>query len=235
MMHHRTRIIVVEDDDSVRDAIVVYLQQNQFEVRGVHNGHLLEQEIARDPADLIILDVMIPGEDGLSVCRRLHPQLPPVLMLSALGETMDRIVGLEVGARDYLAKPFDPRELLARVRAILRQDIPAITPDSPSYRFDGWLFQPEILSLMSPYGSQVSLTTGELRLLQAFVEHPGRVLNRDRLLELTHDDHAASFDRAIDLSVSRLRRKFSLTGYKATLIETVRGLGYRFVGTISRS
>jgi len=227
------RIIVVEDDDSVRDAIVGYLARHAFDVTGVCDVPGFDASADSIRADLIILDVMLPGEDGLSLCRRLRDTGPPVLMLSALGDTTDRIVGLEIGAADYLAKPFDPRELLARVRAILRRDTPPVTQSGTVYRFDRWVFEPDTASVIAPDGAPVAMTAGELRMLLAFVRHPAQVLGRDRLLDMTHGTDDGPFDRAVDLAVSRLRRRLAEAGGES-LIETVRGLGYRFQATVTR-
>jgi len=233
MGNKAARIIVVEDDDSVRDAIVAYLGRHDFDVLGASDGADFDALMTNRQADLVVLDVMLPGEDGLSICRRLRDDGPPVLILSALGDTTDRIVGLEIGAVDYLGKPFDPRELLARVRAILRREAPRTASAATSYHFDGWRFEPEATRLTAPSGDLVSLTAGELRMLLAFVRHPTQILSRDRLLDLTHDALDGPFDRAVDLAVSRLRRRLAGAGGSA-LIETVRSLGYRFCVPVTR-
>ena len=226
------RIVVVDDDESVRDAVVDYLGRHGFEACGVEDGAGLDLRLGRGPADLVVLDLMLPGEDGLAICRRLNGS-PPVLMLSALGETGDRIVGLELGAADYLAKPFDPRELVARVRAVLRRR-PEVRADRAVYRFAGWTFDAAGLTLHAPDGHMVPMTGGELRLFRAFVANPNRLLARDHLLDLTHGEEAGPFDRAIDLAVSRLRRRLGGHG-GGELIETVRGLGYRFRARVERA
>ncbi|WP_424682715.1 response regulator [Frateuria sp. YIM B11624] len=227
------RILVVEDDESVRDAIVGYLDRHGFSVRGADGGVAMDRLLAAQPADLVVLDLMMPGEDGLSICRRLHERSVPVLVLSALGETSDRIVGLELGASDYLAKPFDPRELVARIRAVLRRQQTADVATTTAYHFDGFRYDPSAAVLLDPRGQTVPLTAGELRLLAAFVKRPAQLLSRDQLLDLTQHDPAEHFDRAIDLSVSRLRRKLGAAGAGES-IETVRGLGYRFRATVTR-
>ena len=225
-------ILIVDDDDSIRDALADYLARQGFRVRLAQDAAAMDRALAVAAADLVLLDLMLPGEDGLSVCRRLRAGGPPVLMLSALGETMDRIVGLEVGADDYLAKPFDPRELLARIRALLRRrDVDGGAP--PELRFAGWRFDVEQRRLHAPDGGLVSLSGGEAALLRAFAESPGRLLSRDQLMERARGGAADAFDRAIDLAVSRLRRK--LGRHDATaLIETVRGEGYRFLPRVRR-
>jgi len=227
-------ILIVDDDPGVRRALLDYLTGPEFSVRGVEGGVAMDAALAVRVPDLIILDVMMPGESGLSICRRVSGRAP-VLMLSAAGETTDRIVGLELGAADYLAKPFEPRELLARIRAILRR--PAIaretTPQDSRYGFSGWRLDWAARTLHDPEGQPLSLTSGEFSLLLAFVERPGRILSRDQLLALTHGPLAENFDRAVDLAVSRLRRKLEWEG-RPPLIETVRGLGYRFSSEVGR-
>jgi two-component system, OmpR family, response regulator len=226
-------IIVVDDDPSVRDAAAEYLESHGYRVRTASNAAALDSALAERPAALVILDVMMPGEDGLSICRRLLPKGPPVLIVSALGGTIDRIVGLELGASDYLPKPFDPRELLARVRAVLRRRS-GETDDRLIFAFDGWSFDPEAGRLYDPEEKPVELTAGEMLLLRAFVERPGLLLSRERLLELTKGPDPEPFDRAIDLAVSRLRRKLEAGGGRG-MIETVRGIGYRFQPQVRRS
>lgn len=226
-------ILLVDDDRSIREALTRYLARRGFIVRAAAGATEFDLLLANRTPDLVILDVMLPGEDGLSICRRLAPTGMPILILSALGETMDRVVGLEIGAWDYLAKPFDPRELLARVRTLLRRERLASVPDSaPTFRFAGWMFDPEARRLHDPAGGSVVLTRGEAALLLAFVERPGRLLSRNQLLDLTRGSDAAPYDRAIDLAVSRLRRR--LEPNAALLIETVRGEGYRFAAAVDR-
>lgn len=199
-----------------------------FRVVAAKNGREADRWLSEIAVDLVVLDLMLPGEDGLSICRRLMPAGPPILMVSAVGATMDRIVGLDCGAADYLAKPFEPLELLARVRAVLRRSgRPSACPPR-TLSFGGLIYDPDAISLSLPDGSIVPLTGGDLRLLAAFLERPNRLLSRAVLMDLTHDAGVDSFDRAIDLGVSRLRRKLAVAGC-ADCIETVRGLGYRFV------
>jgi two-component system OmpR family response regulator len=231
-MPSQEEIIVVDDDDSVRDAAAEYLHKHGYCVRTAADGAALDRALEQGPADLVILDLMMPGEDGLSICRRLAAEGPPVLMVSALGETTDRVVGLELGASDYLPKPYDPRELLARVRAVLRRRGPEEAA-RPCFHFDGWSFDAEAGRLHDPERRPVELTAGEMLLLRAFVERPGLLLSRDRLLELTKGSDPEPFDRAIDLAVSRLRRKLEPGGGRA-MIETVRGIGYRFEPQVRR-
>lgn len=222
------KILVVDDDASLRAALDAYLSGAGYTVRTADGGKTMDEAISQSVPDMVILDVMMPGEDGLAICRRLQG-VAPVLMLSAMGETTDRIVGLEVGAADYLPKPFEPRELLARVRAVLRRPAPQMQDCvvNRAYLFEGWALDIEARQLSDPQGRPVELTTGEWSLLTVFVESPGRILSRDQILGSTHGPLADNFDRAVDLAVSRLRRKLERPARPA-LIETVRGLGYRF-------
>lgn len=223
-------VIVVDDDASVRDALTDYLNRHQFEARAADGGVALDRALNERAADLVVLDLMMPGEDGLSICRRMAARGQPVLMLSAMGDTTDRIVGLELGAADYLAKPFEPRELLARVRAVLRRPIAVAEAEGREIIiFEGWLLDIDQRELRDPAGRAVELTAGEFNLLRTFARHPRRLLTRDQLLDLSRGTGAEPFDRAIDLAVSRLRRKL---GAAADLIQTVRGEGYRFVAAV---
>lgn len=227
-------ILVVDDDASIRDAIAEFLGGHGYSVRTANNAVACERELTRAAADLIVLDVMMPGEDGLSLCRRLAPAGAPILMLSALDAVTDRIVGLEVGAWDYLTKPFEPRELLARVRALLRRPRMARTEDgrtNDGMTFAGWWLNVEQRRLRDPAGRPLSLSEGEHALLAAFVRRPGHILTRDALLDLARGLDAASYDRAIDIAISRLRRKLAEAD-PTPLIETVRGVGYRFLPAV---
>lgn len=231
-------ILVVDDDASIRDAIADFLGMHGYAVRAAENAAACERALAAAPADLIVLDVMMPGEDGLSLCRRLGASGTPILMLSALDAVTDRIVGLEVGAWDYMTKPFEPRELLARVRALLRRPtterLGPIGGAGDALTFAGWWFDVEQRRLRDPSGRALVLTEGEHALLAAFVGRPGRILSRDVLLDLARGVDAAPYDRAIDIAVSRLRRKLAEAD-PAPLIETVRGAGYRFLPTVQRA
>lgn len=231
------RLIVVDDDASIRDALADYLRRHGFEVLSADGGPALDALMARAAPDLVVLDWMMPGEDGLSICRRLQQQGVPILMLSAMGQSSDRVIGLEMGADDYLSKPFDPRELLARVRALLRRRARATEVDAEAeWRFDGWRYWPSQRRLQAPGGADVALTHGESLLLQALAERPGRVLSRERLMQLTRGDEGDSFDRAIDLAISRLRRKLAHAHAGGdALVQTLRGEGYRFAPRVERS
>lgn len=231
-----TDIVVVDDDASIRDAIADCLRQHGYQVRVAAGAHALDALLARQPTDLIVLDWMMPGEDGLSVCRRLQGTGTPILMLSAMGSTPDRVIGLEMGADDYLAKPFDPRELLARVRALLRRARTAAAPAvAATLHFAGWQLWPDEHRLLAPDTREVGLTRGEFALLRALAERPGRVLGREALLRLTRGEDSDPFDRAVDLAISRLRRKLGQAGEGGeALIQTLRGEGYRFAATVTR-
>ena len=190
----------------------------------------------RASIDLLVLDLMLPGEDGLSLIRKLRATSAiPVIMLTAMGEDADRIVGLEMGADDYLPKPFNPRELLARIKAVLRR----INPQRPPWaavgdvaRFDGWVLELGPRRLLSPTGDEIELSTGEYELLHAFITHPRRVLSRDQLLDLARGRSAVPFDRSIDIQVMRLRRKIEADPKEPRLIKTVRGGGYIFAAEV---
>lgn len=220
------RVLVVDDDPGIRDVLTDYLIRQGFQVEGAADAREMDRLLARRPADVVVLDLMMPGEDGLSVCRRLAEGGPPVIMLSAMGEDTDRIVGLELGAADYLPKPCNPRELLARIRAVLRRG--GDRPRSGGQAVWVGANQLDLIrrELTDSHGTATALSTGEFRLLQAFIERPGRILTRDQLLDLAHGPSAETFDRAIDVQISRLRKKLD-DGSGRDVIETVRGEGYR--------
>lgn len=221
------KVLVVDDDPGIRDVLIDYLARQGFDARGAADGREMDQALTRDPADVVVLDLMMPGEDGLSICRRLAEAGPPVIMLSAMGEDTDRIVGLEIGAADYLPKPCNPRELLARIRAVLRRSGERRPrPGGQAVRFAGWRLDLVRRELTSVSGSVSPLSSGEFHLLRVFVERPGRVLTRDQLMDLARGPSAETFDRAIDVQISRLRKKLD-DGSGRDLIETVRGEGYR--------
>jgi two-component system OmpR family response regulator len=227
------KILVVDDDARIRDLLRRYLTQEGFEVILAEDGKALNRLMLRETADLIVLDLMMPGEDGLSVCRRLAGSGPPVIMLSAMGEDADRIIGLELGADDYLAKPCNPRELLARVRAVLRRPRGAAAETGPGLSFAGWRLDLVRRELTRPDGRTVGLSAGEFALLRAFAEAPRRILSRDQLLERARSADADVFDRAIDVSISRLRKKLD-DGSGLELIHTLRGEGYMFDARVER-
>jgi two-component system OmpR family response regulator len=231
-MPQTTVIAVVEDDPEIRALIAGLLTREGFETVACAGGDELDRTLSRRRVDLIVLDVMMPGEDGLSICRRLRGGATetPVLMVTAKADDIDRVVGLELGADDYLGKPFNPRELVARVRAILRRTRDAQRPTrmAPAevFHFAGWTLDAGSRRLENAEGEPVDLTGGEYDLLMAFVTHPRRVLNRDQLLDWTRGRSSAPYDRTIDVQLSRLRRK--LGDESAALIRTVRGGGYLF-------
>ena len=237
-MNTAPSILIVDDHREIRDALKRYLDRNGFRARAVENASAMDQALSEGKYDLVVLDVMMPGEDGLSICRRLTAgRKVAVLMLSALGEDTDRIVGLELGADDYLVKPFNPREVLARIKAILRRtDRPAVSGTGASggkvLRFDRWLLDVDRRSLSTDDHETVTLTTADFQLLLSFLERPRLVLSRDRLLDLISGRSAMPFDRSIDNQVSRLRRKIERDPGKPELIKTVRGGGYTFTANV---
>lgn len=231
------KILVVDDDARIRDLLRRYLTQEGFEVILAEDGKALNRLMLRETADLIVLDLMMPGEDGLSILRRLAASGDlPIIMLSAIGGDIDRIVGLEMGAEDYLPKPCNPRELLARVRTVLRrnrrQTSEPQVPAGQRLRFAGWQVDMGVRLLTDPDNVVVTLTDGEFRLLRAFIEHPRRVLSRDQLLDYSAGSDAESYDRAIDVQVSRLRRKLERGEMGDELVRTIRNEGYMFTAEV---
>ena len=228
-----TKILVVDDSAQLRELLHRYLNEQGFHTSTVANGIAMENHLAVHPADLIILDLMLPGDDGLTLARRLRASSDiPIIILSARGEDVDRIVGLEVGADDYLPKPFNPRELLARVRAVLRRKqtggrAESTSPETPIHHFGPFQLNPGNLEL-SRDGEEIPLTGGELALLQILVEHPNRILSRDRLIDLLKGYDRAPFDRSVDVRVTRLRRKIETDPKSPRYIRTVWGKGYLF-------
>jgi two-component system OmpR family response regulator len=227
------RILVVDDDPGIREVLCDYLGQHGYRASGAASAKEMDQALAAAPPDLIVLDLMMPGEDGLSVCRRLAGKGPPIVMLSAMGEDTDRIIGLELGADDYLPKPCNPRELLARVRAVLRRPREDAAAEGPALHFAGWRLDLMRRELARPDGEAVALSSGEFSLLRAFAERPGRILTRDQLLERARGSDTDVFDRAMDVQISRLRKKLD-DGSGLELIATVRGEGYRFDAKVER-
>ena len=230
-------ILVVDDDREIRDLLARFLRGHGYRVETAADGREMFAALGAGRFDLIVLDLMLPGEDGLSLCRRVRtgPNLP-IIMLTAVGEDTDRIVGLEMGADDYLVKPFNPRELLARIRAVLRratETLPRPQCDrSRQFAFQGWVLDATRRCLRGPDGVPIDLTAGEFGLLLALVEHSGRVLSRDQLLDLTRGREAGPFDRSVDVQVSRLRRKIEDDPKRPTMIKTVRSGGYVFAGAV---
>ncbi len=224
-------ILVVDDDRDIRDLLSEYLQKQGYRVSAAADGRAMRAAISVAMPDLIVLDIMLPGEDGLTLCRELRSQSDvPVLMLTARGEEIDRIVGLEMGADDYLAKPFNPRELVARIKSILRRAraLPLnLRPDDARLiHFSGWTLEIATRDLIGPDHARLGLSGTEFRLLRIFLDHPNRILTRDQLIDLTQSRDADPFDRSIDLQVSRVRRRLGDNPKEPTLIKTARGQGY---------
>jgi len=230
-MATQDHILVVDDDAETRSLLQEYLQKQGYRVTPAADGKALRRALEIGRADLVVLDVMLPGEDGLELCRDLRTRSNlPVIMLTARGEETDRIVGLEMGADDYLAKPFNPRELLARIKSVLRRarSLPGnLEPDAArSFRFAGWTLDAASRNLTAPDGVVVPLSGTEFKLLRVFLAHPNRVLSRDQLIELMISRDAGPFDRAIDVQVSRLRQRLRDDARVPRIIKTVRGEGY---------
>jgi two-component system OmpR family response regulator len=225
------RILLVEDDRDIASMIVEMLGDNSFEAEAVGSAAEMDVLMRNQTFDLIVLDAMLPGEDGFSICRRLRAtSVTPIIMLTALKDDIDRIVGIELGADDYITKPFNPRELMARIKGLLRRASYGIEPRSPQgpMEFVGWVIDPVPRQLISPDGVHVSMTTAEFDVLLAFCRNPGRVLTREQLLGLTHAGLAGPVERSIDVHVSRVRQKIEPNVRDPTYIKTVRLGGYLF-------
>jgi two-component system OmpR family response regulator len=239
-MDQSTLIAVVEDDPEIRSLVGKVLTRDGFEVELCVGGEDLDRAVERRRIDLIVLDLMLAGEDGISICRRYRASATaiPILMVTAKGDDIDRIIGLEVGADDYLPKPFNPRELTARVKAILRRTRDVHRPPAGSrpeiFRFAGWKLDAASRVLENPQGKNVDLTGGEFDLLMVLLTHPQRVLNRDQLLDWTRGRSATPFDRTIDVQLGRLRRKLEDFSKPPSVIKTVRGGGYLFAPAVER-
>ncbi|HKM73724.1 MAG TPA: response regulator [Stellaceae bacterium] len=230
-------ILIVDDQREICDLVQEYLSSEGYRVSTAHDGTGMRRVIAQEPVDLVILDLMLPGEDGLTLARSLRDESTVgIIILTGRGETVDRIIGLEMGADDYLPKPFHLRELLARVKSVLRRASTRsaerqVAPRSRA-RFAGWNLDLSSRELLSPSGEEVRLTTGEFDLLAAFVNNANQVLTRDRLLDLARNREAGPFDRTIDVQVGRLRRKLEDDPQRPTMIKTVRGTGYIFTPSV---
>jgi DNA-binding response OmpR family regulator len=241
-MKPASHIAVLDDEVDITLLLANYLQGHGFRVTQVHNGRALMALMDTDPADLVLLDLGLPGEDGFSIARRMRESWRcGLVIVTGRGDAVDKVVGLEVGADDYVTKPFDLRELVARVKAVLRRltpEAPIAPPAAPAavpdrLRFAGWQLDTAARSLTNPQGEDVVLTGGEFDLLCAFARHPGRVLSRDFLLEQTRGREAAPFDRTIDVQVGRLRKKIEADADDPQLIKSVRGAGYILVPPVS--
>lgn len=224
-------LLVVDDDPDIRQLLGEFLTRHGYDVYMAKDGKVMADQLAKHSIDMVILDIMMPGEDGISLCRRLRAESSmPILMLTAITEDVERILALEIGADDYLSKPFNPRELLARIKAILRRtESSSSSNDRPKrnvHHFDGWQLDESKRQLLSPDQVEITISTGEYSLLQVFLQHPQEVLSRDRLLTLTKNRTAEPYDRSIDIQVSRLRQKLEVDPKQPEIIKTVRGGGY---------
>ncbi len=232
-------ILVVDDHSEIRDLLKRFLEQHGMRVSCARDGKEMKRLLDEREFDLLVLDLMMPGEDGLTLCRELRVKSRlPIIMLTAMGEETDRIIGLEMGADDYLAKPFNPRELLARIKAVMRRTQAEIQPVPEALtrdlRFDRWLLDINRRELVDEEGVGMSLSTAEFDLLKVFLERPQRVLSRDQLLDLARGREAVAFDRAIDTLVSRLRRKLERDPKNPELIKTIWGGGYLFAADVTQ-
>jgi two-component system OmpR family response regulator len=228
-------ILVVDDDPQIRELLEEYLTENALRVSVVSSGQQMAKILADEAIDLVVLDLRLAGEDGMAIARTLREQSAiPIVMLTGVRDEADRVMGLELGADDYITKPFSPRELLARVRAVLRryrtvQDAPVVRDNKPrAFRFAGWELNLRTRRLTDPQGARVELTLGEFGLLQAFCSAPQRILSREQLLELSRLDSAEVYDRSIDVQILRLRRKIESNPSQPAYIKTERGAGYLF-------
>ncbi|ESR24135.1 response regulator [Lutibaculum baratangense] len=238
-MDETPHILVVDDHRDIRDLLARYLQKNAMRVTTAESAAAARRALKASATDLVVLDIMMPGEDGLTLCRHLRETNQiPVILLTAMAEETDRVVGLEIGADDYVTKPFNPRELLARIKAVLRRTQALPPSREPAtgerYRFDRWTLDTARRELVGEDGVAVPLSTGEFRLLVALLERAGMVLSRDQLLDITRGRNAGPFDRAIDNQVSRLRRKIEVDPKQPALIKTVWGGGYSFAGEVTK-
>lgn len=234
-MQTQTRILVVDDDPDIRSLLKRFLDQQGFRTSIAADEREMKEALATEAVDLIVLDVLLPGSSGLDICRRLRAegQGPAIILLTALKEEVDRIIGLEIGADDYLGKPFSARELVARIKAVLRRGQPASgTIDDVCYNFEGFVAEPATRRVLGPDGEDLVLTGAEFNLLQVFLDRPGRVLSRDQLLDITKGRTSDVFDRSIDVLVSRLRRKFGDKG--AALFKAVRNGGYQLAARVDK-
>ena len=231
------RILVVDDEPALRVPLAEYLARQAFTVTQASTAAEARSRLAESAFDLVLLDIMMPGEDGLSLCRHLvEARQIPVIFITAKGEATDRIVGLEIGADDYVVKPFDPRELVARIRSVLRRAgrQQPDNADAAIYEFEGWKLDPLKRRLCDPEGALVAISSAEFRLLMAFLDHPRQVLDRDRLLDMVQGREAHLFDRAVDNQISRLRRKIEADSRNPQLIQTVWGGGYMLAAEVRK-
>ncbi len=237
------KLLLVDDEASLREPLADYLSRQGFAVRQAADASRARSALQDDTPDLVLLDIMMPGEDGISLCRHLvESRNLPVIFLTAKGEATDRIVGLEIGADDYVVKPFEPRELVARIRSVLRRASKSgpggggasDNSTDAHYKFDGWQLDPLKRRLTDPEGTVVPISTAEFRLLTALLDHPNQVMDRDRLLDMVQGREAHLFDRAVDNQISRLRRKVEVDNRDPKLIQTVWGGGYMLAAEVKR-
>ncbi|GGG19916.1 DNA-binding response regulator [Rhizobium wenxiniae] len=231
------KILIVEDDPEIGKLLALAIQENGMTATVAEDAHVMNALLRNNEFDLIILDVMLPGEDGLSICRRIRSEkTTPIILLTALGEEVDRIVGLEVGADDYVTKPFSPREVVARIRSLLRRASYGLvnTAVQRKLRFEGWQIDPLRRQLHDPSNARVSVTTTEFDLLLAFCRNPGRVITREELLSLTHTGLAGPIERSVDVHISRLRQKIEADPKSPVLLQTVRLGGYMFTANVEQ-
>jgi len=233
-------ILIVEDDAEIGDLITRYLEANNIDATVVPNGVDMDAAFAKRSYNLLILDLSLPGEDGLSICRRIRSEKSiPIIIVTAKGDDVDRILGLEIGADDYIVKPFNSRELLARIRAVLRRSETAEPVETRSarqaYLFSGWRLDLLAHEVVAPCGIKVAMTAAEFDLLHALCENPNRVLTRDQLINMTHGPTSGPFERSIDVLISRLRQKIEADPKNPSLIQTVRSEGYLFSTQVQRA
>jgi two-component system OmpR family response regulator len=236
-MDRLDHVLVVDDDAEIRDLVAEYLTRNGLRASAVSDGREMRRVLELGRIDLVVLDLMLPGEDGLALCRDLRARSNvPVIMLTARGEELDRIIGIEMGADDYLAKPFNPRELLARIKSVLRRArlLPETSLEAKCLRFAGWTLDLVTRSLGSPEGATVPLSGTEFRLLKVFLDHPNHVIDRNQLVDLTLGREATPFDRSIDVQLSRLRQRLRDDAREPRIIKTVRNQGYVLAAAVER-
>jgi DNA-binding response OmpR family regulator len=237
-----SHILVVDDDSRIRLMLTRYFEQEGYQISSATDGAAMRTHLTANRVDIVLLDIVMPGEDGLTLAREIRARSDVgIIMLTGRGEMLDRVVGLEVGADDYIAKPFHLREVLARVKSVLRRrkpfSEPAALPQTQSnevIRFDGWVLDIGRRQLIAPSGAEAPLTTGEFDLLAALAKHPGRVFTRDTLMDLTRGRTLEAFDRTIDAQIARLRKKVEQEPKNPALIKSVRGVGYVFTGKVDR-
>jgi two-component system OmpR family response regulator len=232
-----TKILIVEDDPEIGRLLALAVQDNGMSATVAEDGHVMNALLRNNDFDLIVLDIMLPGEDGLSICRRIRSEKEtPIILLTALGEEVDRIVGLEIGADDYITKPFSPREVVARIRSLLRRASYGLVSHAiqRTLRFEGWQIDPLRRQLHDPSRARIAVTTTEFDLLLAFCRNPARVITREELLSLTHTGLAGPIERSVDVHISRLRQKIEADPRNPVLLQTVRLGGYMFTASVEQ-